>query len=155
MTLKLGDTAPDFSVSTDAGVTSLYELVEAGPVVVYFYPRDFTPGCTKQAKGFRDEYENFERLNTQIIGVSGDSEASHCAFQEAHRLPFPLVSDTDGKLAKAYEVKPLLGLLRDRVSFVVGADHLIKDVYRANILVSSHVGHTLSFVQGFSVESER
>jgi peroxiredoxin Q/BCP len=148
MTLKVGDTAPDFAISDDGAASSLYALLEQGPVIIYFYPRDFTPGCTIQAKGFRDEYADFQAADAQIVGISCDGERSHADFRETHSLPFPLVSDCDSTLANSFGVKPILGLIPDRVSFVIGRDRRILDVYRANIRCSSHVEHTLDFVRG-------
>lgn len=92
------------------------------PLVVYFYPKDFTPGCTKEACSFRDRYEDFQELGAEVIGISGDSESSHQRFAKKYNLPFTLLSDENGKLRKQFGVKKsLLGLIPGRETFIFDA----------------------------------
>lgn len=98
------------------------------PTVVYFYPKDGTPGCTKEACAFRDVWAKYEAAGVMVIGVSADSNASHAAFAAEHALPFPLVADEDGTWAKAFGVGTKLGM-PDRESFLIGPDGTIAKVY--------------------------
>jgi peroxiredoxin Q/BCP len=118
--LQLGDQAPDFSLSTGSGDTFHLADQRGKAVVLYFYPKDDTPGCTAEACAFRDQYEDFLDLGAVVVGVSSDSEASHQKFAQKHRLPFPLLADTSGQLRKQYEVpRAFLGLLPGLVTFVI------------------------------------
>lgn len=93
------------------------------PLVIYFYPKDFTPGCTKEACSFRDRYEDFQELGAEVIGISGDSENSHKRFAKKHNLPFTLLSDQNGQLRKHFGVKKtLLGLIPGRETFIFDAE---------------------------------
>jgi len=93
------------------------------PLVIYFYPKDFTPGCTKEACSFRDRYEDFQELGAEVIGISGDSEKSHQRFAKKYNLPFTLLSDQDGKLRKQFGVKKsILGLIPGRETFIFNAE---------------------------------
>jgi peroxiredoxin Q/BCP len=93
------------------------------PLVIYFYPKDFTPGCTKEACSFRDKYEDFKELGAEVIGISGDSESSHKRFAKKHNLPFILLSDQNGQIRKLFGVKKnLLGLIPGRETFIFDAE---------------------------------
>jgi peroxiredoxin Q/BCP len=119
--LKVGDTAPDFSAPSSGGTTvHLKEAVGKTPIVVYFYPKDDTPGCTKEACGLRDNFAAFRALNATIYGISYDSVDSHKEFAKKHQLPFLLLSDTDKRIAKSYGADGLL--LPKRMTFVIGLD---------------------------------
>ena len=103
-TLKAGDTAPDFETTNDAGDNVRLSAMRGRRVVVYFYPKDDTPGCTQQACGFRDSYPQIEEKNAVVLGVSPDSAKSHQKFRSKYDLPFPLLPDTDHAIAEAYGV---------------------------------------------------
>jgi thioredoxin-dependent peroxiredoxin len=128
--LTAGATAPDVQAKTKAGEpTSLTALLPTlRGVVVYFYPKDETPGCTKEACALRDSWAKFEAKHIGIIGVSRDTEASHREFVKKHDLPFPLSSDEDGKIAQSYGVKSTLGMT-ERVSFLVSKDGKVAKVW--------------------------
>jgi peroxiredoxin Q/BCP len=111
-------------------------------LVLYFYPKDETPGCIAEARGFRDEIPNFGELNAEVVGVSVQNHDSHCAFAEHHRLNFRLLADTDKKIAKAYRALGLLGLAR-RVTYLIDPDGVIRDAYRSEVSPKSHVTHAL------------
>jgi peroxiredoxin Q/BCP len=103
--IGVGDRAPNFDVPTgDGSHVHLADLLASGPVVAFFYPKDQTPGCTAEACSFRDAYAAFTDRGAQVVGISSDSLASHAAFAQAYRLPFPLISDAGGKLRRAYGV---------------------------------------------------
>ena len=123
--LHAGDEAPDFALESDEGETVTLSALRGRPVVFYFYPKDDTPGCTKQACALRDGYGAIQASGAALYGISPDDSESHRAFREKFGLPFPLLVDTDHKLAERYGVwteRPdgSVGILRS--SFVVGAD---------------------------------
>jgi peroxiredoxin Q/BCP len=126
---KAGDTAPLFTgTDQNGGNFKLADLVGKKIVLLYFYPKDFTGGCTKEACGFRDGFEDFATNNVEIVGVSFDSADSHLQFIAKYKLNFTLLADTDGKIAAAYDVKmPVLNMAR-RVSFLIGLDGKIVHV---------------------------
>jgi peroxiredoxin Q/BCP len=120
MALKIGDPIPEFSLKDQHG--NLFESKSLlGPTasVIYFYPKNFTPGCTKEACEFRDRYEDFIELNAKVIGISNDSTASHLRFANRYDLPFTLLADKNNKVGKMFGVKKsLLGLIPGRQTFV-------------------------------------
>ncbi len=135
MALKVGDRAPEFSLpDTNGNIVTLSSL-KGSRVVLYFYPRDNTPGCTKEACGFRDHYAQFQTKNTIIFGVSTDDAKSHQKFTQKFDLPFPLLTDADGQVATAYESyglkkfmgKEYVGVFRN--TFVIDAEGNIEKIY--------------------------
>ena len=141
--LQLGDLAPDFSLPTGSGETLQLAALRGRPVVLYFYPKDDTPGCTAEACAFRDQYEDFQDLGAQVVGVSSDSAASHQKFAQKHRLPFPLLADTGGQVRKLYEVpRAFLGLVPGRVTFVLDAAGKIAYIFNSLSGATDHVTKT-------------
>src|ERR1017187_3953750 len=117
---KAGDKAPDFSVAASDGTTvQLKDYVGKGPIILYFYPKDDTKGCTTEACGIRDTMDEFKSLDAIVLGVSFDSVESHKAFIEKYHLPFLLLADTDKKVAKAYGVADDNSKVASRVTFVI------------------------------------
>lgn len=138
--LEVGDQAPPFSGRDQRGHDLRSEdLLAKGPVVLYFYPRDFTPGCTREACLFRDAFEDLGGFGATIVGVSIDDEASHARFAAEHRIPFSLLSDRDRALAKAYGIVRVFGLGASRVTFVIGQDGKIAGVFHHELSMSKHV----------------
>ena len=129
-----GDKAPDFTLRSDAGDEVTLSSLRGKPVVLYFYPKDDTPGCTTQACGIRDAYGDFERAGAVVLGVSPDNEGSHVKFRDKYELPFPLLADTDHTVAEKYGVwgekkymgKTYMGVSRS--TFVIDADGNVKKV---------------------------
>jgi len=129
-----GDQAPDFTLQSDAGTDVTLSLLRGRPVVLYFYPRDDTPGCTTQACGIRDAYGEFQRADAVVLGVSPDDESSHVKFREKYELPFTLLADTDHSVSEQYGVwgekkfagKRYMGVKRS--TFVIDADGTVKTV---------------------------
>ena len=123
-----GDQAPDFTLHSDAGTDVTLSSLRGRPVVLYFYPKDDTPGCTTQACGIRDAYGEFERAGAVVLGISPDDERSHTKFKDKYGLPFALLADTDHAVAEQYGVwgeksyagKKYMGVKRS--TFVIGAD---------------------------------
>lgn len=122
MAIQIGDKLPSFKAAKQDGTAFESASIQHKPVVIYFYPKDFTPGCTTQACSFRDAYQDFQDLGAEVIGVSGDSATSHQNFQQKYKLPFILLSDTDRKLRRLFGVpNALFGLLPGRVTYVFDA----------------------------------
>ena len=119
MSIQIGDKLPHFTAVKQDGTAFDSNSIQNKPVVIYFYPKDNTPGCTTQACSFRDAYQDFQDLGAEVIGVSGDSVSSHQNFQQKHKLPFILLSDSDRKLRKLFGVPTaLFGLIPGRVTYV-------------------------------------
>ena len=144
MSLKPGDKAPDFTLPTDgAGKLTLSKL-KGKKVILYFYPKDDTSGCTAEACGFRDNLPHFGKTDAVVIGVSRDSVASHDKFKKKHELPFTLVSDEDGKVCEAYGTwveksmygRKYMGI--ERATFLIDEKGVIRNVWR-KVKVGGHV----------------
>lgn len=134
MALQVGDTIPQFTTNdTNGQLFDSREVIGHKPVVIYFYPKDNTRICTQQACSFRDQYEDFKALGAEVIGVSGDSVASHQKFSKQYQLPFILLSDGDAKLRKLFGVPTaLLGLIPGRVTYVANAAGVITMLFNSN-----------------------
>jgi len=126
---KIGDTAPLFTGQDQDGKTvNLADLIGKKIVLLYFYPKDFTPGCTKEACGFRDRMGELQKDNVEVVGVSFDSAASHQKFIAEYKLNFPLLADPDGKIVDLYDVRMDHLSMAHRVSFLIGLDGKIAQV---------------------------
>jgi peroxiredoxin Q/BCP len=148
-TLRVGDTVPSFELPDQDGVSvRLVDLLVRGPLVLYFYPKDDTPGCTAEACAFRDQFAAFGDAGATVVGVSSDSPASHRAFKDKHRLPFTLLSDAGGALRAQLGVPKTLGLLDGRVTFVVGRDGRVAHVFNSQLFASKHVQESLRVIEG-------
>jgi peroxiredoxin Q/BCP len=126
MALTVGTAAPNFTTTTDEGKTVSLSDFKGKIVVLYFYPKDDTPGCTKEAQSFRDNYADYQGKEMVVLGVSMDDEASHKAFKEKYGLPFTLLADKDGAITKAYDVEG--GGYSKRVTYVIDAEGKISYV---------------------------
>lgn len=141
-----GETAPDFSLpSQDGRIVKLSDFVDKNVVVLYFYPKDFTPGCTTEACAFRDSFEEFKDLGAQVIGVSSDSVESHKRFAQKHNLPFLLLSDIDHKVREAYGATKLAGL-PSRTTFVIDKKGVIRMVFESSS-AKEHIEEAKKVVQ--------
>ncbi|MGA8852568.1 MAG: peroxiredoxin [Christiangramia sp.] len=125
--MKIGEKVPNLELKDHNGNHfNFKELVGKKSFVVYFYPKDFTPGCTKEACSFRDSYEDFKELGAEVIGISADSQQSHAKFIKKYNLPYIFLSDKSKKAREAFGVKPnLLGLLPGRETFVFDKDGIL------------------------------
>jgi thioredoxin-dependent peroxiredoxin len=141
MALSEGITAPNFTSKDDAGNSVSLSDFEGKTVVLYFYPKDDTPGCTKEACSFRDSYAEYEGKDIVVLGVSRDDETSHKAFKDKFDLPFPLVVDTDGTISQAYEVEG--GGYSKRATFVIDGKGVITKVYES-VNTDTHASDILS-----------
>jgi peroxiredoxin Q/BCP len=145
--LRVGDTAPDFTLLDQRGKpVRLYDLTEKKNVALYFYPKDSTPGCTLEARAFRDAYDVFVAAETEVIGVSSDSVKSHERFAANERLPFLLLSDRDGMVRELYGVERTLGILPGRVTYVIGKGGIVRHVYNSQLRATQHPREALQAV---------
>src|ERR687894_2096091 len=140
----VGSEAPNFSLPSQFGeMVTLQEYLGGRPVVLFFYPKDDTPGCTKEACAFRDDYEEFGKLDAEIVGISSDSVESHRSFAAKHRLPFTLVSDEGGKVRKLYGVPNTLGLFPGRVTYVIDREGVVRHIFSSQVGIDQHVEEAL------------
>ena len=153
MALKIGDKAPSF-VAVDANETSFdsKDIIGKKPLVIYFYPKDNTPGCTMQACGFRDSYEDFIDLGAEVMGVSSDTVNSHKKFTNQYKLPFILLSDSDKKLRKLFGVPDkLFGLLPGRVTYIINKKGIITMIFDS-VMATKHISIALKSLKNESHE---
>lgn len=137
--LKNGTTAPEFKLADQDGKKhTLKSLLAAGPLILYFYPADFTPGCTKEACSFRDLQSDLLRAKLRVVGVSPQDTESHKRFAEKHDLNFPLLADPDKRVVKAYDVDGPLGLGVRRGTYLIGQDGTIEDSVLADLRIGAH-----------------
>lgn len=142
--VQVGDSAPDFALPTQNGEpVRLSDFLGKQAVVLYFYPKDNTTGCTAEACAFRDSYEVFKDAGAEVIGVSSDSEESHQEFAAQHRLPFVLLSDRNGELRRQYGVPTTFGLLPGRVTYVIDKQGIVRHIFSSQINVQKHVTDAL------------
>jgi peroxiredoxin Q/BCP len=148
MGIKTGDRAPEFSLPTQDGTElTLRNLLEKSAVVLYFYPMDNTPGCTAEARSFRDAYADFQEAGAEVVGVSSQSPQSHQGFAQENCLPFKLVSDQGGKLRELYGVPKALGLLPGRVTFVIDRQGIVRHVFNSQLRIGRHVTEALEVLK--------
>ena len=152
MSVNVGDKAPDFVLPTDGGGTVSLKALAGKPVVLYFYPKDDTSGCTAEACGFRDSFPDYGKTGATVIGVSRDSVASHEKFKKKYQLPFTLASDEDGKVCEQYGVwveksmygRKYMGI--DRSTYLIDRDGVVRGAWR-KVKVPGHVAEVLKAVQ--------
>jgi peroxiredoxin Q/BCP len=138
--LSVGDKAPDFEGIDQFGKKwTLDELVKDRSIVLYFYPKDFTPVCTKEACLFRDAHEELAKGGISVVGISMDDAESHARFAEQHRLPFPLLSDPDKRIANAYGARQLLGLFAKRVTYVIDREKRVRGAFHHELSAQRHL----------------
>ncbi len=137
--LKPGMNAPDFVLPNESGEdVSLVDLLEDGPLILYFYPADFTPGCTKEACSIRDIHDDLVSVGLKVVGVSPQDGDSHTRFREQHGLPFTLLSDVDKVAIKMYDVDGPFGVGVRRVTYLINQSKKIQDALQADVLVNRH-----------------
>jgi len=153
MAVAVGKKAPDFSAPTDGGGRLKLSELRGKPVVLYFYPKDDTPGCTTEACGFRDAQPDFKKLKAQVIGVSKDSAARHDKFKAKYDLNFPLVADEDGKICEKYGTwieKSLYGrkyMGIDRATFLIDKEGVVRRIWN-KVKVAGHVDEVREALKG-------
>jgi peroxiredoxin Q/BCP len=146
--IGVGDQAPDFELPDRSGKTvRLADFRGRKSVVLYFYPKDDTPGCTKESCAFRDSYEAFTDAGAEVIGVSSDSPESHEKFAAKYKLPFTLLSDRGGAVRKRYGVPATLGLLPGRVTYVIDPQGVVRHVFNSQLQATQHIPEALSALE--------
>ena len=149
--VDVGSKAPDFTLPSQSGkMLSLNDFIGERPVVLFFYPKDDTPGCTKQACVFRDNYEVFKKRDAEVIGISSDSIESHRGFAAKHDLPYTLLSDEDKKVRKLYGVPNTLGLFPGRVTYIIDREGIVRHVFSSQLGVEKHVEEAIKALQFIS-----
>ncbi len=153
--LKVGDEAPDFSLESQTGETvKLRDILAKKELVLYFYPKDNTPGCTTEARAFRDGYEAFREMGAEVIGVSSDSVDSHRDFATKCGLPFSILSDGGGKLRKLYGVPSSLGLLPGRVTYIIDRNGRVRHIFSSQMNPSKHVDEAMKVLKSIKDEQQ-
>jgi peroxiredoxin Q/BCP len=148
MPVKVGETAPDFTLTSQSGSSvSLKDFQGKKSVVLYFYPKDDTPGCTAEACAFRDSYEIFSDAGAEVIGISEDSPQSHQQFATKYNLPFTLLSDAGNKVRQLYGVPATLWVLPGRVTYVIDQQGVVQHIFDSMLNFKAHVDEALKTLQ--------
>ncbi|XP_051132118.1 peroxiredoxin Q, chloroplastic-like [Andrographis paniculata] len=143
-----GSVPPSFTLKDQNGRSVSLSKFKGKPTVVYFYPADETPGCTKQACAFRDSYEKFKKAGAQVVGISGDDVESHKAFAAKYKLPFTLLSDEDNRVRKEWGVPgDLFGALPGRQTYVLDKNGVCRLIYNNQFQPEKHINETLKFLE--------
>ncbi len=147
--IKIGDKIPNFTAKDLNGNNfDIQNYIGKKPLVIYFYPKDNTTGCTIQACSFRDQYQDFTDLGAEVIGISSDSVASHQKFSQEYKLPFVLLSDENQKIRNLFGVpKGLLGLVPGRVTYVVDKNGVVKMIFDNGLMVKKHISKALEAIK--------
>lgn len=142
--VREGDRAPDFTLeSQDGRVVSLHDYAGSKNVVLYFYPKDFTMGCTAEARSFSANYDAVNGMEAEVIGISSDSTETHSNFASECDVKFPLLSDKGGKVREIYGVRSSLGLLPGRVTFVIDKEGVVRRIFSSQINPKRHVSEAI------------
>jgi len=140
LTVKIGDKAPDFTLPSQMGDNvTLSEYLGKKSIVLYFYPKDETAGCTKEACTFRDNYEELANLGAEVLGVSGQSVESHKSFATHYGLPFILLADVDNKVRELYGVPSTMGIIPGRVTYIIDKKGIVRHVFVSQTQAQKHV----------------
>ncbi len=140
MTVKVGDKAPDFTLPSQLGDNvTLSEFLGRKNVVLYFYPKDESPGCTREACRFRDNYQELTSLGAEVLGISGQSVESHKSFATHHGLPFILLSDADNQVRKLYGVPSTMGVVPGRVTYIIDKQGVVRSIFSSQTQAERHV----------------
>ena len=149
--VEVGSKAPNFTLPSQSGeMVSLKDFLGKKPVVLFFYPKDDTPGCTKEVCAFRDRFEEFNKLDAEVIGISSDSVESHRSVAAKHDLPFTLLSDEAGKVRKLYGASNTFGLFPGRVTYVIDTEGMVRQVFYFQLGVERHVEKALEALRSIS-----
>lgn len=146
--INVGDAAPDFTLADQSGKSiALRDLLSQSNVVLFFYPKDESPGCTTQVCAFRDQFEVFKEAGAEVVGISSDSVESHRGFADKHRLPFTLLSDEGGAVRKLFGVPSTLGVFDGRVTYVIDKAGVVRHMFSSQININAHIKEALDVLQ--------
>jgi len=149
--VNVGDKAPDFSLPSQTGENvSLSELLGKKNVVLFFYPKDESSGCTKEVCTFRDSYEVFKQFDAEVIGVSGQSVESHEAFAIHYKLPFTLLSDVANKVRKLYGVSSTMGMIPGRVTYIIDKAGVVRHIFSSQFQPEKHIEEAIRVLKTIS-----
>jgi peroxiredoxin Q/BCP len=148
MKIDVGDKAPDFTLPSQMGNNvTLSEYLGKKNVVLYFYPKDESRGCTKEACKFRDRYDVFTSLGAEVLGVSSDTLESHKSFATHHGLPFLLLSDEDGKVRELYGIPSSIGIIPGRVTYVIDKKGIVRHIFSSQFRPEKHIEEALKILE--------
>jgi thioredoxin-dependent peroxiredoxin len=150
MSATVGQPAPDFTLPDQDGTPVSLSSLKGDWVVVYFYPKDDTPGCTAESCSFRDNFEDFTDVGARVVGISSDSVESHKAFAAKHHLPFTLLADVDGGVRKAFGVSKTLGIIPGRVTYVIDPEGVVRHRFSSQFKPKSHIDEALDVIKAGS-----
>ena len=146
--VKVGEPAPLFSLPNEAGEeVKLEDYIGKKSIVLYFYPKDYTGGCTAQACSFRDRYELFLKAGAEVIGISADSSESHTEFSASYKLPFVLLSDEKNEVRKLYNVGSTLGIIPGRVTYIIDKQGIIQHIFSSQFNPKKHIDEALKILE--------
>ena len=155
MTVNVGDKAPDFTLPSQLGDNvTLSEYLGKKDVVLYFYPKDETPGCTAEACSFRDSYDELVKLGAEVLGVNGQSVKSHKSFATHYGLPFILLSDEDNQVRKLYGVPSTMGLIPGRVTYIIDKKGVVRHIFNSQTQTRQHVEEAKATLQELEKEQQ-
>jgi peroxiredoxin Q/BCP len=153
MSLKIGDSAPDFSLNDHQGRSvSLKSLLGESPLVIFFYPKAFTPGCTGEVCAFRDAYERFTEAGATVVGISSDDQATQAKFAARYKLPYLLLADENSQVRKAWGVPKTLGILYGRVTYVLDPRGTVRAMFSSQMDLDGHIETALEAVRQIQTE---
>jgi peroxiredoxin Q/BCP len=153
MEVKVGDKAPDFTLPSQKGDNvTLSEYFGKKNIVLYFYPKDESLGCTKEACKFRDSYDVFTNLGAEVLGVSSQSVESHKSFATHHGLPFVLLSDEKNEVRKLYGVPATMGIIPGRVTFIIDKKGIVRHIFSSQYQPEKHIEEALRILKGMEKE---
>lgn len=144
--IEVGDTIPNINLKDENGIEVNINSIKK-PLIIYFYPKDETPGCIKEACKFRDEFQSFVDLGVQVFGISGDSSASHKKFKEKYHLPFTLLADSNNEVRKKFGVPKSLLFLPGRVTYVVNEKGVVMYMFNSQFGAEKHIENALEFLR--------
>jgi peroxiredoxin Q/BCP len=151
--VQVGDPAPDFTLPTQTGESfSFHNLLGKSVIVLYFYPKDNTGGCIKEACSFRDSYEVFKDAGAEVVGISSDSVESHQKFAQKHHLPFILLSDKSGTVRKLFGVPATFGLLTKRVTYIIDKQGIVRHIFSSQYMPEKHVTEAMNTIKMFEIK---
>jgi peroxiredoxin Q/BCP len=155
MEIKVGDNAPDFTLPSQMGdKVKLSEFFGKKNVVLYFYPKDETIGCTKEACAFRDSYDVFTDMGAEVLGVSGQSVESHKGFASHYGLPFLLLSDVDNRVRQLYGVPTTMGIIPGRVTYIIDKKGVVRHIFNSQYQPEKHVQEALDMLKKLDEEEQ-
>jgi thioredoxin-dependent peroxiredoxin len=155
MEIKVGDNAPDFTLPSQMGdKVKLSEFFGKKNVVLYFYPKDETIGCTKEACAFRDSYDVFTKLGAEVLGVSGQNVESHKGFASHYGLPFLLLSDVDNRVRQLYGVPTTMGIIPGRVTYIIDKKGVVRHIFNSQYQPEKHVQEALDMLKKLDDEEQ-